>query len=879
MIEQPVWCVRKIAALSGLLLMGLLVAAAAELGAEEIAAADLKAAIFVPGPDLESGLIVEDYALHGYTNHWVEHHGTHYRYGGLLAGTIAQPRNEIAAIEDQIRTQLLLEELWVQRGFVAKLVAAQQRSAECRPMLMVGTDRDENMGPLLAKLPEWARFQRNRAFWLKQDKEALFVVCCHTTEEAQRLSSLVSRTVDFVLKYKMYKGISGYSTNYFSLSGLEGNPLDVIARALKLRYSWILLSGYNDWMTSVVAKDWLHRIDTDYVFEAGQYGKDCVMYGMKQYPPVQENTLEECLQWTRAHNGTIFGQLKLSEKKLDLDGYLVGAGDQDKIEALGKPFLAQGGGMAESVPASMVVLLEPEAQLSEETVLKALMERRCVALFPRGQMVGPREYVEALSLLMLDRVYLEQEFAEGADVAATVQDEILTVTICNRRGQVLRGEVTFALPVGLVLGDGVERMPVTVDAGGSCTVRLPIHYTTAAAGRTNPIGVSLDWNENHWKTVTYLAIPNSVEIHRLLLAQEGKVSFPISVWNCGMAPQFEVELQVYQEKDQAKPVLTKKILVDAAHAAQATLAEEMTLKAGRYVVRARALGQVAEGIISVRPAAGQAQVRLQDLDGDGTDEIVMENDEVRATILRIGGRVIEYILKSRAENLLFKLWPETPPLEGKPGGRRQFYPYGGLEEFIGQPTIETHIVFDYEILEASGPRVRVKVWANIHGNRVEKIITLGGEGTVLEVQYAFRNMDQSLNIIGINPLVEMGPSTGPEDVYYFPVAGKMKQRRPQLKQYYGSLLFTDEGWCVGEDTEMKVALAVAYPVQSALFMHYWSNHPNNTPTPYFYTELQPWLRIKHGTTTYFTYYLLGHDGGWQEAAQKLRELGLVTRKK
>jgi len=64
-----------------------------------------------------------------------------------------------------------------------------------------------------------------------------------------------------------------------------------------------------------------------------------------------------------------------------------------------------------------------------------------------------------------------------------------------------------------------------------------------------------------------------------------------------------------------------------------------------------------------------------------------------------------------------------------------------------------------------------------------------------------------------------------------------------------------------------------------MFLHLWNNHPDNTSTPYYYTELQPWLKIKHGTTTYFSYYLFGRDGDWKTALEKFRQLGLVTGKK
>ena len=113
--------------------------------------------------------------------------------------------------------------------------------------------------------------------------------------------------------------------------------------------------------------------------------------------------------------------------------------------------------------------------------------------------------------------------------------------------------------------------------------------------------------------------------------------------------------------------------------------------------------------------------------------------------------------------MLFKLWPKKPPWDGKPEGMRAFYPFGGLEEFIGYPTIEGHIVFNYKILKDQGDYVRVKVWADIHGSKIEKIITLYGNSELLEVRYAFSDMDESIRIIGVNPLVQIGKTTGPED--------------------------------------------------------------------------------------------------------------------
>lgn len=854
--------------------------------------------IFTPGPDVESGFTIDHYTLEGYTQYWYEFHGMRYRYAGLYGRVFSEPRNEVRKIEDNIRKQLILEELWIQKGFVARLAESQvitlanttaaaiDSALAGSSVLITGTDRNPAIEQLLNKIPEEIRFRRTRAFYLEGGTYTLFVIASHTKEEGDKLKDLVERTVEFTKKYTMYKGITGMSTNYFSLCNLEGNPLDIIDTALNLRCSWILVSGYNDIMTPAVVKEWLDRIEFDYIFEPGQDSassperSQCVMYGMDQYPAVQDNTLDECYKWTREHDGYIFGRGSLAkEKEYDFDGYVVGKDDPEKTEKMKKPFITSGSDIGMSVPPIMVLLLDKDTELTRENLFKAILDRRCVGVFSDGEIIGPREFIEPLWILTMDRVYLDREFAESADIYAKVKGENLQVLLRNKQGSTLNAELIFDLPKELSLGDNVRRMAVSLNAWEQRAITLPISYTNQAAGKLNPIAVTLDWGANRCSSITYIDVPPAVVIHHLMLVDEGKFSFPITLCNSSKNDSVDVRIEIFSDRNRSEPVLFKAITVDAPHARETTIKQVFMLKQGKYSVKVKALENVVEGRISVKKISGKASVHLEDMNGDGINEIVMENDQIRASILLTGGRVIEYILKSQNENLLFKLWPDTPPLHDIPGGRRRFYPYGGLEEFIGQPTIETHIIFKHKILKSSGPFVQVKVWANMHGNIVEKIITLRGDSTVLEVLYAFRNMHKTLNIIGINPLVDIGPSTGPEDVYYFPVGDEIEERRPRLEKYYGNLFHVTQGWAAGEDTEMNVSLVVAYPVDAALFMHYWSNHPNNTPTPYFYTELQPWIRIKHGTTTYFTYYLFGHDGTWKEAVSGLGDLGLVTHTK
>ena len=280
-----------------------------------------------PGPDMENGLTVEQYSLGGYTKYWYEYSGIRYRYAGLYSESFEQPQGYIRKIEDNVRKELLLEELWIQKGFIAKLAKSKPENISPKSLakiyttlaqkevLVIGTDRDEAIDKLLEKIPEELRFLRTRAFYLENGKNTLFVIASHTQDEADRLRALVDKTLEFMNKYKMYKGIAGAGTNYFSLSSLEGNPLDVIASAMNLRCSWILLSGYNDWMTAGAANDLLDRVEFDFVVAPGQYGSKCVMYGMDEYPAVQDNTLADCYEWTKEHGGFIFSRPSNKKKK------------------------------------------------------------------------------------------------------------------------------------------------------------------------------------------------------------------------------------------------------------------------------------------------------------------------------------------------------------------------------------------------------------------------------------------------------------------------------------------------------------------------------------------------------------------------------------
>jgi len=103
----------------------------------------------------------------------------------------------------------------------------------------------------------------------------------------------------------------------------------------------------------------------------------------------------------------------------------------------------------------------------------------------------------------------------------------------------------------------------------------------------------------------------------------------------------------------------------------------------------------------------------------------MENDSVRVTLLATGARVIEYFVKSRNDDVLFKLWPEKP-LMINVLQKKRILPLCGFEDFLGQGSMETHKIYDVEVLKKEGDYVRVKMTADYFGNKLEKYLPYMG---------------------------------------------------------------------------------------------------------------------------------------------------------
>ncbi len=826
----------------------------------------------------------------GYTSHWDRFSWTWHSYNGVFIVSQPSVESEIWKLEMDIGNQLLLDELWIQDGFVTHLanrtlpILKSPSHDEINTHLpntdivIIGLDQNPLINELIQKIPQDLQFRRNRAFYVQSDQRTIFVIASHTLAEVERLTHHIENAKFIIEKYNLSKGLAGVHSNYLLITpGLPHNPFNLINKTMQISCSWIMVSGYNDWLIPDKINPSLNEINFPFTFLPGQYVNGGVMYGMRQYPNIQNNTVEECLDWKEEKKGYYFSNLnniKINPNKR-FDGYVVtDPTDQVRIDSLDMPIITNAGTISQTVPPAMILFHNKNIEPTEKNIWQAILNKKAVAVFANGHLLGPKELVDPLKILMLEKQFLREQFVNQITLQASLNKKELNITLRNKSAKPVSGTLEFQVAPDITIGENSGPLSITLAPFELKTLKFSLNCTPAACGRDLPVGILFESPERQVRALTHFEVPFPVEMHPLIFDQPGMIHYPVTLYNYSDRDP-TVELKIYS-KQKNEIIYEDQKTIPVSKWEKVIAGFDFSLEEGEYNVYVSTLGVKKKSKISIKSQTGSVKVSEDDFNGDGIPEIIIENSYIKVTLLLFGGRVIEYIVKNRDENLLFKLWPKKPPWAGTPRGVRAFYPWGGLEEFTGYPYIGGHIVFKYEILEASGTRGRVRLWANIHGSKIEKIISLYGDSELLEVRYAMNDIVPGITVIGINPLIEIGPSTGPEDVYYFP-AEKLEERRPETGRYYGDMFFLKEGWVAGYDTEMDISLIVGYPVNDAMFMHLWNNHPNNTPTPYYYTELQPWLIIKPETTTYFSYYLFGQNGDWKTALEKFKQLGLVTR--
>ncbi len=217
------------------------------------------------------------------------------------------------------------------------------------------------------------------------------------------------------------------------------------------------------------------------------------------------------------------------------------------------------------------------------------------------------------------------------------------------------------------------------------------------------------------------------------------------------------------------------------------------------------------------------------------------------------------------------MYPKKPEDWRIPGRKRRFYPFGGLEEFIQQPTVEGHERFGLRIIKSGGISTSVSAKADIRNNVLRKTFTLFAGSPLLQVLYEVDFVNPELNVIGINPMIRIGQVIDSRHIIYIPMEGKIVQERYKGR-LFGKRVKLDENWIAVYDEQEKAGLITAYDRSVPFLTHIWMNTPDNGDSHYGYIELQPWIKVNQDSTTYFSYYMYGFKGDLEGALAGLSKL-------
>ncbi len=846
--------------------------------------------------------VSNDYQFNGYTNYWHDTYSTRYRYGNLYKMAVPNIEKSILQSKVDIAEDMDIPGLLMQEGFIngllsdTYLVLDQPNQTDLEDALgkenvLIFIDPNSETGKKVTKkLPSNHNMQetlkshqygatdlkRVDAFYLENGDRKLFIVSSTDKKTRDQLKGLIERTNDIIENYDFHKGWFGAYTLLNSVTCTNGHPLEVIGTGMNEGASWFVFEGYMDFLSKDEIKDWMKEVNLPIVTDVGT----SPVYGCKDYDGFQIQQMydkESWVKFAKEKEGLVFRQVwDTVADPYQYDGYFAREGNKEQIDNEDVPFVLKTGMLANNALSSMVLFLEKGKKLTQKTMWEAILARREVGVLAQGKMMGPANYRNALQMLVLDRIFLEEYFGDRINIKAVTDGYDLQVTITNFTNADVSGTLELVLPEGLKVK---EKSSVSLDlaAGNSLTQHFTMQPTSSAMDNTNPVAVHFKWNGKKKSTMTMLDLPPAISVHRLLYAHAPKVSYPITIHNFTKKSSFPVKVQVLAADNEKKVIFKTSQTCNTATGTFQDMTFGLDLPAGNYKVKVSALGIDYTSQLGVGKAEGKPYAYEVDLNSDGVMEYRMENDSVQITLLATGARVIEYIVKSRNDNVLFKLWPKKAIDDRRPFRKKGYYPYGGFEDFLGQASMETHQVYKSELVKKDGDFVRVRMWTDYFGNRIEKTFTLYGNSPLLEVRFALTFINPEANVLGPQPILELGKKHWTEDVFMVPDEGGIVELRMKPEKYYGqAFLNIKEGWNAGYDTKQDITFVGAFPVDQPLFLHMWMNHPSNGDAHHYYTEFQPWLPIFQKSTMYFSYYLWGAGGPWENGVKELREMNLIT---
>ncbi len=857
----------------------------------------------------DSSIVQTDFQFNGYTNHWHNLHRDEIRYGNLFKKSVPDVQMTIAQTKIDIADDMKMPGLKVQEGFISRLFSddftiIDQPSIKDlenidRNLLILTDPFSESGKKLNGKLPakdEWSErlksyqygskdFTGVNLFYLEHGIRRIFVISSSDKNMRGKVLELIKSTKNLLDKYDLHRGWFGTETLLKSVTCTAGHPLEVIGKGMNEGNTWFTFCGYMDLFAREELIGWLKKVNLQVVADVGTNMNyipttfNQAIYGCDNYDGLllqSMYTFDFLIDYAHKKNGYIFrSAYDPASDMYHYDGYIAGEGNKEQADNENTPFVTNTGALDNGTVPCMVLFLEKGEPITKKTMWEAIMRRHEVAVIENGKMMGPALFRNALQLLFLDREYLEEYFNDRINLEAYTDGYYLNIIITNTYPKSVSGRINVVLSPELGSEDNLS-INADMTANSTKNIRLKLKPSPAAMGITNPIAVHFNWNNKRKSTLTMLTLPPVISVHDLLYGHAPVVTYPVTIHNFKDQTTSTVKVVVTGKDDPGKIVFTESKEINIEQGTFLDLSFNLRLNKGGYNVKVSAYGVEATSQLGVGNPEGTPKLTVTDLNADGINEYIMENDSVKLTLLTTGARVIEYIVKSKNDNIMYKQWPVKPEDDKRSFRKRGYYPYGGFEDFLGQASMETHKVYDAEVIKDKGDYLQVKMTADYYGNKLEKIYTLYGNSPLLEVRFALTFRNPEANIIAPVPVLELGKRHWTEDVFITPELDGIKEYRMLPERYYGRLICLKEGWDAGYDTREDISFVAAFPVKPPLYLHMFMNHPRNPDAHFYCHEFQPWVPIFQKSTMYFTYYFWGKSGNWQDGVKSLKERNLIT---
>lgn len=808
---------------------------------------------------------------------------------GVLDVSIPDLEFEVNYLKERAVSELGIGSIYIERGFITHL--AREKDLKTLQFPEVEDIKDyDNAIILCSKDSEiyklFARYKTrpvnavNEVFRILYNGKKLYIIASPSKEKCLKLYHLIEKTIVFLRKYRLYKGWPFYFTGYYTITPRVEHPIDAILKAIRQGCSWMFLIGPYENLTVKYLRKWLKEAKINFVVVSGQLSSDskAIMLDLEEYPSYQTCPLDVCLKWHEKMGGYLFLRFATADAWRELspkcyDGLVFENGNSDFIDNVEKPFIiAQRLCEWEDIPASMIIFIPRDNTFTKEELFKAILDKRAIGIFPRGHIVGPEEYRKIFYLLILEEEYLCKSFEKKVRVDLDIDDNKLAVKIHNYSNKNFKGMLELNSSPGLLLEDVRKEIQISK---GCTTIAIPLRYTSKSAGETLVVGATLTWNGSKSFGLAYLNLPDAITMPPMLYRYSDDVDIVATIYNYGYTDNVKVRAYVYKN---GTLLTSKEFTFRIKTKSTSNVHFKLDLSPGRYDVVLEAFEKKSKCMLIVDKPCGKVKWSKVDYDNDGLEEIILENEHIKAVILPWGGRVIRLYLKDRDTNLLFKVWPKKPINWRKPSRKSEFWPYGGLEEFINYPTVDGHVPFSLKIIKATVHAVSVEASADIHGNKITKIFTIYGGLPLLEVIYRIEPKNIELNVLGVNPLIKIGEVCDENHIFIFPTREGLQVKRFIKTKNYGEFFNLSEGWVAGYDEEEDIALITIYPPHIPFVTHLWMNTPQNPSSHHYYVEIQPWVKLKQCSTNYFAYYMYGYSGNWCDALKDLKRKNLIITK-